>query len=105
MSSRNGCFKKKRTKIRELNVLKFGCLTCEYCGKKDLTTNPHKKHTATVDHLVPLSAGGNNSWENLKLVCSECNNKKNRYCDLRGIVFECVNELKQHLVWIEAKRL
>lgn len=103
MSSRNGCFKKKRSKVRELNIQKYGCLTCEYCDNNNLTTTPHKKNTATIDHLVPLSAGGNNSWENLKLVCSKCNNKKNQLCDLRGLVFDCVIDLKAFLSRAENK--
>lgn len=43
---------------------------CQYCGKhcdsKDLT----------VDHVIPKSKGGSNSWVNLVTCCVSCNNKK-----------------------------
>lgn len=41
--------------------------TCQYCGsKKDLT----------LDHVVPKSKGGDNSWTNLVTACYICNNTK-----------------------------
>ncbi len=32
--------------------------------------------TATVDHLIPVSKGGRNTQDNLKLACQPCNNKR-----------------------------
>ena len=42
--------------------------TCQYCGKKlkDLT----------IDHIIPKSRGGADTWENLVTACHVCNNKK-----------------------------
>ena len=40
---------------------------CQYCGS---TRN------LTIDHIIPKSKGGDNSWENLCLSCSSCNTKK-----------------------------
>lgn len=41
--------------------------TCQYCGSKgDLT----------FDHVVPRSAGGVTSWENVVAACSPCNLRK-----------------------------
>jgi len=40
---------------------------CCYCGSK--------KHL-TLDHVVPRSRGGKNSWTNLVTCCSPCNIKK-----------------------------
>lgn len=97
MSSRNGCFKKKRVKVRELNIQKYGRLTCEYCKRADLTAVPHQGNTATIDHLVPLSHGGGNQWENLYIACQKCNLKKNSNVDLAGIVFRNVDELRSFL--------
>jgi hypothetical protein len=41
--------------------------TCMYCGSKS---------RLTVDHVVPKSKGGDDSWENLTIACSSCNTKK-----------------------------
>jgi 5-methylcytosine-specific restriction endonuclease McrA len=30
----------------------------------------------TVDHLLPVSRGGEDTWENLVAACVECNNRK-----------------------------
>lgn len=39
---------------------------CAYCGR----------HATTVDHLVPQSRGGPNSWRNTVAACSPCNLRK-----------------------------
>jgi 5-methylcytosine-specific restriction endonuclease McrA len=34
---------------------------------------------ATVDHVIPLSKGGNHTWKNVQLLCQHCNStKKNK---------------------------
>lgn len=43
---------------------------CRYCGKQ-LT-----RFTATLDHVKAISAGGDNSYENLMTACLDCNSKK-----------------------------
>lgn len=47
-----------------------GTETCAYCGKK-LT-----RHTATFDHVIPLSRGGTNHKWNLVWCCQKCNHDK-----------------------------
>lgn len=42
--------------------------TCVYCGGKNKGT--------TVDHVIPQSQGGLNSWNNLVAACMPCNSKK-----------------------------
>jgi len=32
--------------------------------------------TATIDHVVPMSKGGKNSFYNIQLMCHKCNQKK-----------------------------
>lgn len=44
--------------------------TCQYCGKRYRTEN------LNIDHIVPRSRGGVNSWENLVCSCITCNRKK-----------------------------
>jgi 5-methylcytosine-specific restriction endonuclease McrA len=40
---------------------------CQYCGsEKDLT----------LDHVIPRSKGGQDTWDNLVTCCSKCNLKK-----------------------------
>jgi hypothetical protein len=43
---------------------------CRYCARR-LT-----RHTATLDHVVPVSAGGGHGWDNLVTACLECNSAK-----------------------------
>jgi len=43
---------------------------CTYCNKQ-LT-----RFTATLDHITPVSEGGDNSAENLKTACLQCNSRK-----------------------------
>lgn len=47
---------------------------CQYCGrhKSDL----RNREFLTRDHVVPISTGGDNSWENVVTACSICNNRK-----------------------------
>ncbi|GAB5466305.1 MAG: HNH endonuclease [Candidatus Kapaibacteriales bacterium] len=49
------------------NVMKRDNHTCQYCGSKA---------SLTLDHVLPRSRGGQDSWENLVVACISCNNKK-----------------------------
>ena len=44
---------------------------CAYCGKDFNISN-----LPTRDHIIPISAGGNNVEENVVPACRECNSKK-----------------------------
>lgn len=41
--------------------------TCQYCGSQK---------RLTIDHVVPKSRGGQDTWENMVVACSSCNTKK-----------------------------
>jgi hypothetical protein len=58
--------------IREnrLKIYERDKFLCTYCGKQ-LT-----RFTATLDHITPVSEGGDNSAENLKTACLQCNSRK-----------------------------
>lgn len=44
---------------------------CQYCGRQGT-----REHPLTVDHVVPRSAGGANSWLNTVAACYSCNHRK-----------------------------
>lgn len=41
--------------------------TCQYCGATK---------RLTIDHVIPKSRGGQDTWENMVVACSSCNAKK-----------------------------
>lgn len=43
---------------------------CQYCGVEVA------KSKATIDHVIPASKGGKNTWDNTVCSCYQCNNKK-----------------------------
>ena len=43
---------------------------CQYCG------NYFPLDKLTMDHVIPKSRGGKNTWENLVAACKKCNQKK-----------------------------
>lgn len=43
---------------------------CRYCGVSV------GRSTATLDHYVPVSRGGKNTWNNAVLACGPCNSRK-----------------------------
>jgi len=51
--------------------------TCQYCGR----TAPEVK--LTIDHIVPVSAGGDNEHTNLVAACADCNAGKGSKLALR----------------------
>ena len=62
---------------------KYQVLNCSYCPKEnlfineDFTRQPETEFLATVDHIVPISKGGDKlSYDNLTGACWDCNNKK-----------------------------
>ena len=51
------------------NIYKRDNYECVYCG------DSHVK-TLTLDHVIPQSKGGKNSWDNLVTACKRCNSEK-----------------------------
>jgi 5-methylcytosine-specific restriction endonuclease McrA len=58
----------KQTMLTRKNILTRDGHRCQYCGS---TRGP-----MTVDHVIPKTMGGGDTWENLVCACNKCNNKK-----------------------------
>ena len=76
-----------RKELLQKELTEKGKLQCVYCGRDDLIEGYHefeKKHLnmkfpnlATIDHIYPLSLGGNKYDEtNCCVACKKCNSKK-----------------------------
>lgn len=59
----------QKVPLSRLNIYKRDNYECVYCGNTD-------KRTLTLDHVIPKSKGGKDSWENLVTACKKCNLEK-----------------------------
>ena len=57
----------KKVNLSRQNIFKRDRLKCVYCGSKD---------NLTLDHVLPKSLGGRDTWDNLVTACQKCNSKK-----------------------------
>ncbi len=57
----------KRVNLSRYNIFKRDGNQCVYCGSKE---------RLTLDHVVPRSLGGRDSWDNLVTACQSCNAEK-----------------------------
>jgi 5-methylcytosine-specific restriction endonuclease McrA len=57
-------FPYRKVTLSRFNVYKRDDYKCVYCGSKN---------QLTLDHVIPKSRGGANSWNNLVTCCMECN--------------------------------
>ncbi|MDR5727386.1 MAG: HNH endonuclease [Terriglobia bacterium] len=51
-------------------VLRRDRFVCAYCAQV------YGERLLTIEHIVPLSRGGESSWKNLVAACKACNNRK-----------------------------
>lgn len=56
----------RQPKWSKSGVLRRDRYTCAFCSGK----------ASTIDHVIPRSHGGKNTWKNTVAACSPCNNKK-----------------------------
>jgi 5-methylcytosine-specific restriction endonuclease McrA len=63
-------FVKREVRLSRKNIFERDQSTCQYCGKR------YSKSDFTIDHVMPRSRGGRDTWENLVLACVKCNVKK-----------------------------
>ena len=67
--------KRERAKARKLRASqwwkrKLAKGVCQFCGRKV------GAGLLTMDHIVPISRGGETTKGNIAVACKECNNKK-----------------------------
>ncbi|MEA2030831.1 MAG: HNH endonuclease [candidate division Zixibacteria bacterium] len=58
----------KKIMLTRRNIIIRDNNRCQYCGSL--------RGPMTVDHVIPKTMGGQDSWDNLVCACSKCNNKK-----------------------------
>lgn len=60
-------------------VLRRDQFTCIYCGVQigqHRYNRVYARHDFTVDHIIPRSRGGRNTWSNTACACYHCNQRK-----------------------------
>jgi len=57
-------------KFTRKNIYKRDNNTCQYCGKR------LRSEQLNLDHVLPLSRGGKNTWNNVVCSCIRCNMRK-----------------------------
>lgn len=60
-------FPYKKAPLTRHNIFKRDDFKCLYCGSD---------RNLTLDHVLPRSRGGGNSWTNLATCCTKCNSLK-----------------------------
>jgi 5-methylcytosine-specific restriction endonuclease McrA len=53
--------------LSRFNIMKRDSKECQYCGSSQ---------NLTIDHVIPRSRGGKDTWENLVTACDRCNVQK-----------------------------
>lgn len=53
--------------LNRINIFRRDSFKCGYCGDKN---------NLTIDHVLPRSRGGKDTWQNLVTACESCNSKK-----------------------------
>jgi 5-methylcytosine-specific restriction endonuclease McrA len=61
---------RQSVKFNRRNIFARDGNRCQYCGKKFQTSE------LSLDHIIPRSLGGKNSWENIVCACTSCNVRK-----------------------------
>jgi len=59
--------KTKKIRVNRHRIMRRDNYSCAYCGSKK---------SLTIDHIIPKSKGGDNTWKNLVTCCLPCNFKK-----------------------------
>jgi len=80
--------------LNRKNILKRDHNTCQYCGRNS--------RPMTIDHIIPKSYGGKDSWSNLVCACTACNAKKgNRTPEEAGMQLLKKPRKPSHLFYLQ----
>ena len=61
---------KQEVKLNRRNIYARDGSRCQYCGKRFASSE------LSLDHVVPRSRGGENTWQNIVCCCVTCNVRK-----------------------------
>lgn len=61
---------------------KFNGVCCS-CGRRTHRMKKYEPLQATLDHVVALANGGTHTWDNVQLLCHECNSEKRDLVQVR----------------------
>ena len=84
----------KNVELSRRNILRRDNNQCQYCGK---ITTP-----LTLDHIIPRSRGGMDTWDNLVTACIRCNNRKgNQTPEEAGIKLAKQPRKPHHVIFLK----
>ena len=84
----------RKIMLNRKNILRRDTFRCQYCGRTDLPL--------TVDHILPRSRGGDDTWENLITACHRCNTKKgNRTPAEAGMTTRTKPARPNHIIFMQ----
>ena len=63
-------FVHREVRLSRRNIFERDKHRCQYCGSR------FSKQDLTIDHVLPRSRGGTDTWENMVLACVKCNVRK-----------------------------
>lgn len=76
-TSRTGTGKWKRVRAKAIRQARDRGLTnCPDCNQGLDYDTPYRPESAEADHIIPHSRGGEDTIENTRVICRDCNLKK-----------------------------
>ena len=80
------------------SIFKRDKYQCQYCGCKPGSEN------LSLDHLIPRSASGKTTWENICLACIDCNKNKSNKIPKKYSVIENNKNITYYVVYFRGKK-
>lgn len=71
-----GDWRQHYERINRERVYKRDGMRCQLCGIKVRRIKTYRDDQASVDHIVPLSIGGDHTYANVQTCCMRCNSEK-----------------------------